>query len=123
MAVGAGLGGEALVYKGLGLGGEIGYAGPDWSFGSNGIGVGSADVSYHFLSKNNANKVEPFATGGYSLYFGHGKSSGYNFGGGANVWFSKRAGLRLEIREQGDVSGTIQAVRNYVAFRIGLTFR
>ena len=35
--VNTGFGAEALVYKGLGLGGEVGYAGPGWYFGRLGM--------------------------------------------------------------------------------------
>ena len=50
-----GFGGEVLINrgidKGLGVGVELGYAGPDWSFdGGGAVGVGSIDASYHFFA-------------------------------------------------------------------------
>ena len=123
VAVSTGFGGEGFVYKGLGLGAEVGYAGPDWNFGSSGMGVGSADVSYHFLPRTARSRVEPFVTGGYSLYFGHGETTGFNVGGGANVWLRKHLGLRLELREQAHAQYLIPRVKDFVAFRVGMTFR
>src|SRR5881394_2916226 len=46
-----GAGGEGLVYKGLGLGAEIGYLAPFRGAGG-GFGVVSPDVSYHFKRPN-----------------------------------------------------------------------
>ncbi|MBZ5560941.1 MAG: hypothetical protein LAP13_00815 [Acidobacteriia bacterium] len=120
--VNAGFGGEVFVYRGLGVGTEFGYAGQDWSFGSNGIGVGSVNGSYHFSRQK---KAEPFVTGGYSLYFGDRTAvqNGYNLGGGANLWVSKHAALRLEVRNQGNINQFHSQFTQFVAFRVGMTFR
>ncbi len=120
--VNAGFGGEIFIHKGLSVGPEFGYAGQDWSFGSNGIGVGSVDASYHFLREK---KVEPFAMGGYSLYFGDrtATQSGYNLGGGVNFWFSRHATLRLEVRHQGHIERFHSQFTHFAAFRVGMTFR
>jgi hypothetical protein len=123
-----GFGGEVLGDKGVGVGLEFGYAGPDWSFdGGGAVGVGSLDATYHFFGNRNRRKVEPFATGGYSLYYGQRDTlqSGYNVGGGVNIWFIKHAALRLEVRYQGGIDrfqGYSQ-FNHYVAFRVGMTFR
>jgi hypothetical protein len=123
-----GFGGEVLVRKGVGVVVELGYAGPDWSFSGNGaIGVGSANGSYHFFGNKSRRRIDPFATGGYSLYFGQRTTftSGFNFGGGVNIWVLKHAALRLEIRGQGginDFQGFSQFT-HYAAFRFGMTFR
>jgi hypothetical protein len=74
-----GLGGERLVYKGLGAGGEVGYLGPMTEM-SEGIGIGSANGSYHFRNATSSGKVEPFITGGYSLAFRNDVASGFNVG-------------------------------------------
>src|SRR5262245_65969791 len=61
-------GGEGLVYKGLGVGGEIGYVGsPDGL--RDGFGVLSTDVSYHFTKATKSRKFAPFVTSGYSMLF------------------------------------------------------
>ena len=109
-----GVGGEVL-FKGIGIGPEIGYLTPIRSFG-DGIGVFSPNVSYHFGN----GKVSPFVTGGYSLFFRSGHANGFNFGGGVNYWVSNRAALRFEFRdnvipEHNDV--------HFLAFRFGLSFR
>src|SRR5215510_16403331 len=109
-----GVGGEVL-FKGIGLGPEIGYLTPIRSFG-NGIGVFSPNVSYHFIN----GKVSPFLTGGYSLFFRSGHANGFNFGGGVNYWVSNRAALRFEFRDN-----VIPKYRDhhFLGFRAGLSFR
>jgi hypothetical protein len=123
-----GFGGEVLVRKGVGVGVELGYAGPDWSFSGNGaIGIGSANGSYHFFGTKSRSRVDPFATGGYSLYFGQRTTfkSGFNFGGGVNIWVVKHAALRLEVRGQGGINtfDGFSQFTHYAAFRFGMTFR
>jgi len=123
-----GFGGEVLVRKGVGVGIELGYAGPDWSFSGNGaVGVGSANGSYHFFGKKSRRRIDPFATGGYSLYFGQRTTfkSGFDFGGGVNFWLIKHVALRSEIRYQGGIGNFdgFSPFTHYVAFRFGMTFR
>ena len=123
-----GFGGEVLARKGVGAGIELGYAGPDWSFSGNGaVGVGSANVTYHFFGNKSRRSIDPFATGGYSLYFGQRTTfeSGSNFGGGINFWLIKHVALRSEIRYQGCINGFdgYSPFLHYVAFRFGMAFR
>jgi hypothetical protein len=124
-----GFGGEILIHKGVGVGVELGYAGSDWRFDGKGsaLGVGSLDASYHFFGNKSRRKVEPFATGGYSLYYGERTTtqSGFNLGGGVNLWAVKHAALRLEVRYQGGINGFhgYSQFTHYVAFRVGMTFR
>ena len=121
-----GFGAERFVYKGLGVGAESGYAGPDWSFsGSGAVGVGSIDASYHFFRRKHHGKLDPFAVGGYSLYFGERLSfqNGYNLGGGVNIWFAKHAALRFEVRDQSHIDHFHSSFANFAAFRAGMTFR
>lgn len=111
-----GAGGEKLVYKGLGLGAEIGYLAPFRS-GGDGIGILSPDVSYHFKSSNS--KLVPFVTGGYSLAFRSGPtSSGGNFGGGVQYWMKDHLGLRLAFRDHVFSSDS----PHFYQFRVGLSF-
>lgn len=118
----AGFGGEMFIHRGLGAGMEFAWAGPHWTFDRNGLGIGSVDASYHFFGHGRA---EPFVVGGYSLYFGDrtATQSGYNLGGGLNLWLSKHAGVRLGIRYQGNIRGFSPGFDHYVAFRFGLAFR
>jgi hypothetical protein len=113
-----GVGGEGLVHKGLGIGAEIGYVGPTRGLGE-GIGIFSANGSYHFRNASASGKLVPFVTGGYSLAFREGAASGVNFGGGVNYWFRERIGLRLEFRDQVFADGAT----HFYGFRIGLAFR
>jgi hypothetical protein len=112
-------GGEALVCKGLGLGGEVGYLAP-WRSMGDGIGTFSPDVSYHFRPRDGERKLVPFITGGYTLFFRSGTANGFNFGGGVNYWFREHLGLRLEFR---DNVSTTYATEHSLGFRVGLAFR
>jgi len=95
-------------------------------------------VSYHFGPSRKNRQVEPFVTGGYTLYYvtnselPHG--NGGNFGVGLNVWLRRHTALRIEIRD--DVGGRGLSVsyapegmsyarssQHTVGFRFGVTFR
>jgi hypothetical protein len=116
-----GVGGEGLVYKGLGLGGEIGYVGLVGDLGE-GFGVLSPNVSYHFKNATSSGKFVPFVTGGISLLFrGSAAAGAVNFGGGMNWWFKDHVGLRLEVRDH--VVGTSDRAPHIFGVRIGLAFR
>ena len=120
-----GFGGELLARKGVGVSVELGYAGPNWSFDKSGLGVGSVDGSYHFFGSKSRKGVDPFAAGGYSLYFGNRTmfQSGFNLGGGVNFWLIKHVALRSEIRYQGGIDYFNGGLTHYVAFRFGMAFR
>jgi len=107
-----GIGGEGFIYRGLGIGAEIGGVGSDRV-----VGLGSANLSYHFFPRKTGDRLEPFVTAGYSLFFRAGLSGGYNAGGGFNLWLNKDLALRIEIRDQH--SHRFETV----SFRIGVTFR
>lgn len=91
-----GAGGEVGLAKGVGLGAELGALGPRQDFAGNLMGVVSANGYYHFRREE---KLEPFVTAGYSLFFRSGHANLFNFGGGANYWFHSKLGLRLEFRD------------------------
>jgi hypothetical protein len=107
-------GGEVLI-KRVGIGGELGYLAP-WRYLSDGIGVGSLNGSFNLKP----GKISPFVTGGYTLFFRDGSANGYNFGAGVHYWFSDRAGLRFEVRDNVLPDYRDQ---NFVGFRIGVSFR
>lgn len=115
-----GVGGEGLVYKGLGVGGEIGYLGAARDL-SGGIGIISPNVSYNFRSASRSGKFVPFVTSGYSLLFTGGEAiNAINVGGGMNWWFIDRVGLRLELRDHIIPNSTSFHI---IGLRIGLAFR
>lgn len=130
VGAGGGYGGEVFIYKGLGLGGEFVKASP---FGEDII---SADV-YLGMPSTKKNKFEPFVSGGYTHFsvgnLGPPPANGGNFGVGANVWLTKHAALRLEVRDtiggralsiEYEPYGNFYTSPNNVAsFRIGVTFR
>ena len=112
--INAGGGGEGLVYKGLGLGGEIGYVS---AIDSEGAGLASGNISYHF---NRSQKLSPFITGGPSVGFRGGASAGGgNIGGGVHYWAGDRVGVRFEFR---NFIFSSDSPHTYV-FRVGISFR
>ena len=109
-------GGERLLYRGFGIGGEIGYVSASNSIG-DGIGVGSVDLAYHF---NRSGKVAPFVTGGASAAFRSDVAAGGgNFGGGIQYWPKEHVGLRFEVRDHIFSSDS----PHLFTFRVGVTFR
>jgi hypothetical protein len=106
-------GGEVLLYRGLGVGGEIGYLTPQRDFAA-GIGMLSANGSYHF---NQAGRLSPFVTAGWTLGIRDGHTTLFNYGGGVNYWFRERVGLRLEFRDH------VKHESHFLGARIGLSFR
>ncbi len=107
-----GIGGEGSVYRNLGLDLELGMAG----FGGpavlhhHTIGIGSADATYHLFRKSVNERIVPFASAGYSPFFGQviklpngafEKSNvqhGYNVGAGIDIWSKRRVGARFDVR-------------------------
>jgi hypothetical protein len=142
----SGFGGEGYLSKGLGLGAEVGAAGLGASNNRNPniIGVGSVDLSYHFFPKKIHGKPVPFVEGGYTIFFGQDVEllspgcplfgcghyqNGFNIGGGIDIFGTKHAGVRFDVRYNGHggrilwASYPNLAQLSFVAFRIGLTFR
>jgi hypothetical protein len=89
-------GGEANLYKGLGIGAEIGYL-ASFRYISDGVGMFSVNGLYNF--EKQGSKIAPFITGGYSLIFRSGHVNAMNIGGGVDYWFAKRVGMRFEFRD------------------------
>jgi hypothetical protein len=112
-------GGEGLVYKGLGVGGEIGYLGSADGL-RDGIGVLSTNISYHFTKATKSRKFAPFVTSGYSMVFRRSAINSVNIGGGANWWFKDRIGLRLELRDH--IPLRFESI-HFFGVRFGLAFR
>lgn len=111
-------GGDAFVFRGLALGGEIGY----YQFVENrgaGFGVTALNVGYHFVNRQRPGRVEPFVSAGVlgAAFRGSAVAAG-SVGGGINYWFSRKAGLRLEGRAYGFGEG-----EGLFKFHIGLSFR
>ena len=109
-------GGDAFLYRGLALGGEIGY----YRFverGSNAFGLGGLNAGYHFINRRRPGKIEPFVSGGLAAAFRNSVTPGVTFGGGVNYWFSRRVGLRLEGRAYGFAGEAL------AKFGVGISFR
>jgi opacity protein-like surface antigen len=119
--INTGFGGDIFGPHGLGAEAEVGYANDN---NHAAVGTGTLDLSYHLLSSSRHSKLEPFASGGYSIYYGHrGTSSGYNLGGGINFGVIKHMALRFEIRDYAHIGAQFLGAGNFVAFRAGVTFR
>jgi hypothetical protein len=113
-------GGERLIYRGLGIGAELGNVSPSSNFG-NGLGIFSANLFHSFRGRDRARKTIPFVTGGYSLKFRDDDDSGggLNLGAGVQYWASNRTGLRVEFRDHHFFKGVL----NFYGVRVGVTFR
>ncbi len=114
-----GAGGEGFFTRNIGAGVELGCLTPMRSW-SDGVATLSPNLVARFRAKDKNHKLEPFVTGGYTLFFRSATASGVNFGGGVNYWFNDNVGLRLEFR---DNVWTLNAPIHYVDFRVGVTFR
>ena len=114
-----GVGALGRIYKGLGVGADVGYLFPPKA-AADGVGLFSANGYYHFNTRK-SDKLVPFVTGGFSGMFRQGWLSMGNVGGGVDYWFRERAGLTLEFRDHiRPYSGeTLQLWE----FRIGFSFR
>jgi opacity protein-like surface antigen len=148
MGLTAGFGGEVYISHGLGVGLEAGTTGFNTSTNGNPnwIGLGSLDLSYHLFPRHSEHRLAPFVSGGYTNFFGQDTCSGlggclatdkygpnytngYNVGGGTDFLMTRHLGLRLEVRYYGHGGRILwpsfpnDAQLNFVAFRIGLTFR
>lgn len=121
-----GFGGEGFLYKGLGLGGEVGYA--SWGGPYHRAWVPSVDFSYHFRGNVAHAKVDPFVYGGVSVYAptmhdARGSAAG-NAGVGVNQWFHPHAALRLEVGDTIESSTpNLGPGGHSLSFRVGVTFR
>jgi len=113
-----GAGGEKVLAKGIGVGAEIGALGPRQYFSDSVIGVFSPNGYYHF-GRGRDIRIDPFVTGGYTLYFRSGHASLGNVGGGLNYWFHSRLGARFEFRDHIQSSGPVHTW----GFRFALAFR
>ncbi|MEK7750808.1 MAG: hypothetical protein AAB654_02750 [Acidobacteriota bacterium] len=116
--VGVGGGGEGFIWRGLTIGGEIGY----YRFPADrntGYGVATLGPGYHFVSRKNPAKWDPYV--GISVlglgFAPGGLAAAGSLGGGVNYWFKEKIGLQtgVQIRVIGEEALAL--------FRIGLTFR
>ncbi len=119
-ALGLGVGGEAMLYKGLAAGADIGWQGPTQSF-RNGIGLASFNGAYHFVSSQNERRLVPFVTAGYTRSFANQSGANLaNYGAGIQYWFKENWAFRFEARDHINTSGPaahVWQVRLAVVFR------
>lgn len=91
-------GGEARLGQAFGLGADLGYAAP-WEAFSDSVGTLSVNGTYYVKGTNRGRRLQPFATGGYTLLFKDGTVNGVNVGVGVDRWMRDRVGMRFEFRD------------------------
>ena len=108
-------GADVLLYKGVGLGAELGNV---HAIGYGNTGIVSANGSYTFRRKE---AMAPFVTGGLSRKFADDlhSANGVNLGVGVQCWSSHRVGLRVEFRDHHFSKGVL----NFYGVRLGVAFR
>jgi len=83
---------------------------------ANGVSV---DMSRHFRQSSGAGRWQPFLTGGvFIVASGDAGNGGLTIGGGVDRWFTRRVGMRIDVRDQF-LPGTF----SLVGARIGVVFR
>jgi len=112
-----GFGGDILFMPGAGVGAELGLARSQ----NVNMGVGSINFSYRFLRKRS--RVELFVSGGPSIYFGQrSMQTGFNLGGGVNLWAARHVAFRIEFRDNWGIH-EFEGPTRFAGFRMGLAFR
>jgi len=119
MTLNFGFGGEARILPHLGAGAELAALGFRQGFSNNVMGVFSPNGYLHFFGARGA-KIDPYVTGGYSLFFRSGHENLANFGGGVNIWPSKRVGFQIEARDH--VTTQYETI-HFWGIRVGVNFR
>ena len=76
----------------------MGYWFPRGAFAA-GIGLLSVNGAYHLVNREERGRFVPFVTAGYTLGFRARTRNYFNWGGGATYWFSRRVGMRVEVRD------------------------
>jgi hypothetical protein len=83
--------------------------------------MASANLAYHFLVADR--KFEPIVTAGYTLFLGRlffpngGNSSGYNVGGGGNVWINEKTAIRFDVRYHHSFSQQVMEIGMGMSFK------
>ena len=131
---------EGFISRFVGIGVEAGYLASAGGYKKENSAIFSPNFVARFLAKDNKNKVEPFVTGGYTLFYQsanewlptgptgsyslvrtHRPSDGVNFGAGVNWWAREHFGLRFEFRDYVVITGG--SSKHFAGAHIGLTFR
>jgi hypothetical protein len=112
-----GAGGDYIIWRGVGIGGDAAYAFPRRE-PSDGIGLAAVHGSYHWVNQYNPRKFVPFGNAGYTLAFRHGTANFAHIGAGFIYWFNDKAGFRFEWRN------TFNSSEHFLnGIRLGVTFR
>ena len=111
-------GGQGFLWKGLALGGDIGY----YQFqdqNNQGYGIGTLTVGYHFVNRDKPGRFDPFVSAGVPgvVFARGGVAAAASLGGGVTYWFKPRIGLRTEARVH------VFGEEAIAMFHVGLSFR
>lgn len=112
-----GFGGDYIVWKGIGFGGDGHYAFPRRN-PEDGIGLAAVHGSYHFVNQYNPKKFVPFGNAGYTLAFRSETANFAHIGGGFIYWFNDDFGFRFEWRNTFNTNE-----RFLSGIRLGVTFK
>jgi len=110
-------GGEFVAAGLIGVGGELGALTRKGGSFRDTLGVLSINGYGHIPRKG---RLDPYVTGGYSLFFPSGTASGVNFGVGANLPLLAKLGLKFEFRDHVISSGGRK--NHWWEGRVGVTF-
>lgn len=113
----AGAGGDYIIWRGIGIGGDGSFAFPRRE-PSEGIGLAAVHGSYHFVNQFNPRKFVPFANAGYTLAFRESTANFAHIGAGFIYWFKDELGFRFEWRNTFNSNE-----RFLTGIRLGVTFR
>jgi Outer membrane protein beta-barrel domain len=113
-----GVGGEYVIGKGIGVGGDVGALGLTRNYASTVLFTLSPTGFYHLPIRSE--RIDPYVLGGYTLFARDGQINLFHFGGGVNYWLRPRLGFKGEFRDQ--VYQPDNPI-HYWNFRMGLTFR
>ncbi len=113
---GGGGGAEAILWKGISLGGEVSHQ----AFSDGwGLTYFTVQPGFHFKGRSRASKWDPFLTvglgGAVSNRGGNGATA--NFGGGFNYWLKDKVAFRFDVRTQAIADEAM------VVFGFGVSFR
>ncbi len=117
--IGGGGGGEGFLWRGLTIGGDLGYFNFPADY-SSGYGVATVNVGYHFVDRKQPKKLDPYLDAtvlGAAFRPGSGLAGAGHIGGGVNYWFKERMALQTGVQLQ------VVGGEALVAFRVGLAFR
>ena len=114
--LGVGGGGQVFLTRGLTAGTDFGYY-SNPRYRDVDFGLFSANLGYYFKDRKEFKRFDPFVLGGYGLMRDE-RSWNLGFGGfGFETWFTRRIGMRIDMRMYGGPGAA------FGTFHAGISFR